>query len=71
MSVIGGPITAIILILELTGSYEYAIASILPISLSNLITYLIWLHYFDAQLKLRKVTMGWKRIYIIRSNQNN
>ncbi len=53
-SVIGGPITAIVLIFELTGSYNYAIASILPIALSNLITYLIFgSSFFDAQLKLR------------------
>ena len=65
-SVIGGPITAIILILELTGSYEYAIASILPISLSNLITYLIFgSSYFDKQLNLRNITMGYGREYIL------
>ena len=39
-SVIGGPITAMVLILELTNSYDYALASILPIAISNLITYL-------------------------------
>ena len=41
-SVIGAPITAIILVFELTGSYNYAIASIFPIALSNLITYLMF-----------------------------
>ena len=70
---IGGPITAIILILELTNSYEYALASIIPIAISNLITYIIFgSSFFDAQLKLRNIKMGfWKRIYIIRSNKNN
>ena len=41
-SVIGGPVTAMILVFELTGSYEYAIASILPISLCNLLTYILF-----------------------------
>ena len=37
-SVIGAPITAIILVLELTGSYEYAIASTFPIVVCSFIT---------------------------------
>ena len=37
-SVIGAPITAIILVLELTGSYEYSIASIIPIAISTFLT---------------------------------
>ena len=65
-SVIGGPITAIILIFELTGSYDYAIASILPIGLCNLITYIIFgSSFFDAQLKLRNIPMGYGREHIL------
>ena len=61
-SVIGAPITAIILVFELTGSYNYAIASIFPIALSNLITYLIFgLSFFDAQLKSRNINMDFGR----------
>ena len=64
-SVIGGPITAIILVFELTGSYEYAIASIFPIAICNLITYLIFgSSFFDAQLKARKIPMGHGREHI-------
>ena len=37
-SVIGAPITAIILVLELTGSYEYAIAATFPIVVCSFIT---------------------------------
>ena len=37
-SVIGAPITAIILVLELTGSYQYASASIIPIAICTFIT---------------------------------
>ena len=58
-SVIGAPITAIILVLELTGSYEYAIASILPIGLSSLITYLVFgSSFFDKQLLLREIPIS-------------
>ncbi len=67
-SVIGGPITAIILVFELTGSYEYAIASIFPIAICNLITYLIFgSSFFDAQLKARKIPMGHGREHILMS----
>ncbi len=65
-SVIGGPITAIILVFELTGSYEYAIASIFPIALCNLITYIIFgSSFFDAQLKARNIPMGFGREHIL------
>ena len=65
-SVIGGPITAMILVFELTGSYNYAIASIFPIALSNLITYLTFgLSFFDSQLKSRKINMGFGREYFL------
>ena len=65
-SVIGAPITAIILVFELTGSYNYAIASIFPIALSNLITYLMFgLSFFDAQLKSRNINMGFGREYFL------
>ena len=65
-SVIGGPITAIILILELTNSYEYALASIIPIAISNLITYLTFgSSFFDAQLKLRNIKIDFGRGHIL------
>ena len=67
-SVIGGPITAIILVFELTGSYEYAIASIFPIAICNLITYIIFgSSFFDAQLKARNIPMGHGREHILMS----
>ena len=65
-SVIGGPVTAMILVFELTGSYEYAIASILPISLCNLLTYILFgSSFFDAQLKSRNIQMGFGREHIL------
>ena len=50
-SVIGAPITAIILVLELTGSYEYAIASIIPVSICTFLTSRVFGNsFFDKQL---------------------
>jgi CIC family chloride channel protein len=69
-SVIGAPITAIILILELTGSYKYAIASIFPIVISNLITYLSFgSSFFDKQLSLRGINMSFGREHIMLSQK--
>ena len=65
-SVIGAPITAVILILELTGSYKYAIASIFPIVISNLITYLAFSSsFFDKQLAMRGIVMNYGREHIM------
>jgi chloride channel protein, CIC family len=69
-SVIGAPITAIILILELTGSYKYAIASIFPIVISTLITYLTFASsFFDKQLSLRGIIMSYGREHIMLSQE--
>ena len=65
-SVIGAPITAVILVFELTNSYQYSIAAILPIALCNLITYVSFgSSLFDAQLKLRNISIGFGREYIL------
>ena len=57
-SVIGAPITAIILVLELTGSYEYAIAATFPIVVCSFITSKIFANsVFDKQLISRGVAI--------------
>jgi CIC family chloride channel protein len=67
-SVIGAPITAIILVLELTGSYNYAILAMLPIGICNLITYLSFgSSFFDVQLKNRKILIDEGREHILLS----
>jgi len=67
-SVIGAPITAIILVLELTGSYNYAIVAMLPIGICNLITYLSFgSSFFDVQLKNRKILIDEGREHILLS----
>ncbi len=57
-SVIGAPITAIILVLELTGSYEYAIAATFPIVVCSFITSRTFGNsLFDKQLTIRGVAI--------------
>lgn len=64
-SVIGAPLTAIILVLELTGSYEYAIAAAFPIVVCSFITSRIFANsVFDKQLISRgiEITKGREQI---------
>ena len=57
-SVIGAPITSVLIILELTGSYDYAVAAMLAVIISNLVTYRIFgLSFFDRQLLDRGIDM--------------
>ena len=65
-SVIGAPITAIILVLELTGSYEYAIAATFPIVVCSFITSRTFGNsLFDNQLITRGVAITKGREQII------
>ncbi|MDC0458083.1 chloride channel protein [Alphaproteobacteria bacterium] len=65
-SVIGAPITAIILVLELTGSYEYAIASTFPIVVCSFITSRVFGNsLFDKQLISRGVAITKGREQIL------
>ncbi len=64
-SVIGAPLTAIILVLELTGSYEYAIAATFPIVVCSFMTSKIFANsVFDKQLISRgvEITKGREQI---------
>ena len=73
-SVIGAPITAIILVLELTGSYEYAIAATFPIVVCSFITSRTFGNsLFDKQLLLRGVaiTKGREQIRLNEAIINN
>ena len=65
-SVIGAPITSIILVLELTGSYEYAIAATFPIVICSFITSRVFGNsLFDKQLNARGVAITKGREQII------
>ena len=70
-SIIGGPITAIVLVLELTGSYNYSIASILPVSLCSLSTYIMFRSsFFDYQLRIRNISIDNGREFILMEDTN-
>ena len=70
-SVIGAPITAIILVLELTGSYEYSIASIVPISICTFLTSRIFGNsFFDKQLLSRGIDISKGREQILLNEIN-
>jgi CIC family chloride channel protein len=57
-SVIGAPISTVIIVLELTGSYEFAIAAMIAVIISSLVTHrLFGLSFFDRQLLDRGVDM--------------
>ncbi len=65
-SVIGAPITVIILVLELTGSYQYSIASIIPVAICSFITSRIFGNsFFDKQLLSRGIDISKGREQII------
>ena len=67
-SVIGAPITAIILVLELTGSYEYAIAATIPIAICTFLTSRIFGNsFFDKQLLSRGIAISKGREQILLS----
>ena len=66
-SVIGAPVTSIILVLELTGSYEYAIAATFPIVICSFITSRVFGNsLFDKQLISRgvEITKGREQILL-------
>ena len=70
-SVIGAPITAIILVLELTGSYEYSIASIIPIAISTFLTSRFFGNsFFDKQLLSRGIEISKGREQILLNEIN-
>ena len=61
-SVIGAPISVILIVLELTGSYDYAVSAMVAVIVSSLITHRVFgLSYFDRQLKDRGVDMSLGR----------
>jgi CIC family chloride channel protein len=68
-SVIGAPISIILIILELTGSYDYAIAAMVAVIISSLITHRIFgPSFFDRQLLDRGIDMTLGRESIALAN---
>ena len=65
-SVVGAPISTVMIVLELTGSYEYAVAAMIAVIISSLVTHrLFGLSFFDRQLLDRGIDMTQGREAIL------
>ena len=64
-SVIGAPITVVLIVIELTQSYQYGLMALLSVTISSKLTYqLFGLSFFDRQLLDRGIDMTRGREYI-------
>ena len=66
-SVIGAPLTVVLIVVELTGSYQYGLMALLSVTLCSTLTYRFFgLSFFDRQLLDRGVdlTRGREHIYM-------
>ena len=64
-SVIGAPITVVLIVIELTQSYQYGLMALLSVTMSSKLTYqLFGLSFFDRQLLDRGIDMTRGREYI-------
>jgi CIC family chloride channel protein len=60
-SIIGAPMSAVLIVFELSGSYEFSVAAMICVVMSTLVSYLLFGHsYFTRQLIDRQIdiTMG-------------
>jgi len=64
-SVIGAPISVVLIVVELTGSYDYGLMALLSVTLCSTLTYRFFgLSYFDRQLLDRGVDLTRGREHI-------
>ena len=64
-SVIGAPLTAVLIVVELTGSYQYGLMALLSVTLCSNLTYRFFgLSFFDRQLLDRGIDLTRGREYI-------
>ncbi len=64
-AVIGAPLTVVIIVIELTGSYQYGLGALLTVILCSLFTFKFFgLSYFDRQLMDRKVDLRKGREFL-------
>lgn len=69
--VIGAPLTAILIIFELTGNYQLAVSVMVCVVFANLVGYrLAGRSLFDAQLKLRGMHLDMGRDRVIMESRN-
>ena len=61
-AVIGAPVAAVLIILELTQSYDCAVAAMLVVTITSLLTHRLFGHsFFDRQLLDRSINLGLGR----------
>ena len=64
-AVIGAPLTVVMIVIELTGSYQYGLGALLTVILCSLFTFKFFgLSYFDRQLMDRKIDLRKGREYL-------
>ncbi len=64
-AVIGAPLTVVMIVIELTGSYQYGLSALLTVILCSLFTFKFFgLSYFDRQLMDRNVDLRKGREYL-------
>ena len=64
-SVIGAPITVVLIVVELTGSYQYGLMALLSVTLCSTLTYQFFgLSFFDRQLLDRGIDLARGREHI-------
>jgi len=64
-SVIGAPLSVVLIVIELTGSYDYGLMALLSVSLCCTLTYRFYgVSYFDRQLSNRGIDLTRGREYI-------
>jgi len=64
-AVIGAPLTVVMIVIELTGSYEYGLSALLTVILCSLLTFRFFgLSYFDRQLMDRNVDLRKGREFL-------
>ena len=64
-AVIGAPLTVVMIVIELTGSYQYGLGALLTVILCSLFTFKFFgLSYFDRQLMDRKVDLRKGREFL-------
>ena len=64
-AVIGAPLTVVMIVIELTGSYHYGLSALLTVILCSLFTFKFFgLSYFDRQLMDRNVDLRKGREYL-------
>lgn len=65
-SVVGAPIAIVLIVFELTQSYQYAVAAIFSVAICSLISTRVYCYsYFDRQLLLRGFNLKIGREYLI------